>query len=94
MTKMNKESRKNYLTKKEACEALYSVKNKLYLDQQDCINLEMIRICLVGEVKGYNLWGKSIEDTRPIFVESTPDTRKFYEQALEKAVEIAKEEEV
>ena len=84
--------RTHYITKTEATKLLYSLRNKTIIDQDDCRSLEMIRICLIGDLKGLNLWGKSIEETRPIFIGSIDETRDAYERVYEKALKIAKEE--
>lgn len=84
--------RKNYVTKNEATKLLYSLKNKVIIDQEDCRMLEMIRICLIGDQKGLNLWGKSIEKTRPLFIESIEETNDAYENAYQRALKIAKED--
>lgn len=81
---------KKYLTRNEACEALYNMENKIYLDTEDMVHLRMMRICLVAEQKGLDLWGKPIEETRPIFVPSIPEQKKVYESELQKAIKIAK----
>ena len=85
--------RRKYITKKEATQFLYSLKEKPVLDMEDCRSLEMIRICLIGDQKGLNLWGKSIEDTRPVFITSTENTKRGYKKDLAKAMKIAKGED-
>lgn len=84
--------RKKYVTKNEAIKFLYTLKERPILDMDDCRTLEMIRICLIGEEKGFELWGKPIEETRPVFIQSTDETRSAYEKDLAKAMKIAKGE--
>lgn len=82
--------KKNYLTRKEACEVLFNIReNGLQAVPENFRNLEMIRICLIAEEAGFHLWGKNIEETRPIFLGSIPETQKCYEEDLKKAIEIA-----
>lgn len=92
---------RQYLTKGEACSLIkgLSVKDKLTLKER--AGLESIRICLIGDGMGVHLWGKSIEETRPLFRSCTPpkadaseSIRSNYEaymEALEEALQVAKE---
>ena len=57
---------KNFLTKIEACDVLKNMREEM-LSEQDAKALESIRICLVAEGLGYNLWGTSVENAGPIF---------------------------
>lgn len=82
--------RTKYITKDEAIRFLYELKTKPVLDREDCQTLEMLRICLIGDNRDLNLWGKSIEDTRPFFISSIAETRNYYEKDLEKALDIVK----
>lgn len=84
--------KKRYLTRKEACEVLYQIREKEEPVTKEVLrSLEMIRICLVAEDAGLHLWGKGIEETRPVFFQSIPETQKCYEEDLKKAIAIAME---
>lgn len=92
---------KNYLSRKEACTLIKGIGTKTQITLKERVGLESIRVCLIGDGMGLNLWGKSIEETRPLFkpgypvdANSSESVRKNYEnylEALEDAIEIAKE---
>ena len=93
---------KNYLSRKEACTLIKGIGTKTQISLKEKVGLESIRVCLIGDGMGLNLWGKSIEETRPLFKpgypiceKSSEGVRKNYEtylEALEEALEIAREE--
>lgn len=83
--------RQNYITKKDAIKFLYGLKEKPVIDLDDLRTIEMLRICLIGDTMKLNLWGKSIEDTRPIFIKSVDDMSSAYQADLKRALAIAKE---
>lgn len=83
--------KKKYLTRKEACEVLFQMREGAAVCQENLRALEMIRICLIAEEAGLHLWGKGIEETRPIFFDSIPETQRCYEEDLKKAIAIAME---
>lgn len=66
---------KRFLTNKEACDALQKINEGGILNTIDAQVLSSIRICLLADQIGISLWGKVIEDVRPIFREcEKPDT--------------------
>lgn len=58
---------KNFLTKSEACNALKTLQDGKTINHSDSVALASIRICLVGEEMGLNLWGENVEEARPAF---------------------------
>lgn len=88
---------KNFLTKSEACVALKKIQTQKMVTDKECVELESIRMCIAGEKDGLNLWGKKIEDVRPMFRDCPPskteEQKENYEQYLidrKKAEEIAR----
>ena len=60
---------KKFLTNKEACDALQKINECGILTTTDAQALSSIRVCLLADQIGISLWGKVIEDVRPIFRE-------------------------
>ena len=60
---------KKFLTSKEACDALQKINEGGILTTADAQALSSIRVCLQADQIGISLWGKVIEDVRPIFRE-------------------------
>lgn len=58
---------KNFLTIKEACNALRKINECNVLGTEDIKNLSSIRVCLLAQELNMNLWGKEIEIARPLF---------------------------
>lgn len=91
---------KRFLTRKEACRLINKLKGRASLEEKEKLQLESIRVCLVGDAKGMSLWGKEIEPVRPIFREcdepgknpSEEETLNYaaYKEDLFKAEKIAK----
>ena len=58
---------KKFLSKKEACVALNEIDNLNMLPRKESVEITSIKVCLAEEDMGFDLWGKFVEDAKPIF---------------------------
>jgi hypothetical protein len=86
---------KKFLTNKEACDALQKINECGILTTTDAQALSSIRVCLLADQIGISLWGKVIEDVRPIFrecekpksdaLDAIKENYEAYEQCIKEA---------
>lgn len=74
---------KKFLTKNEACSALKQINSGALLNIEDTQILSSIRACLLAEELGISLWGKIIEDARPLFRKGAVPSENASEDAKE-----------
>lgn len=58
---------KNFLTKEQSCKFLQNMNEDVCITKNDAIKLKSIKVCIAAESMGFNLWGVSVEEARPLF---------------------------
>ena len=85
----------NFLTLKESIEFLTELLNSDRLTKTERSKLASIKICLSGEEQKYDLGGKNVECSRPLFVEGLAydeDDKEAYQKAVSHALQLVRKE--